>query len=72
MKLYFQSVVGNYILDLLDTPGKEQHRGKLNCVGLAFIDDIIPTNSLAEIMAMDACGVSMGIGSLSDAADQMA
>jgi len=41
-------------------------------VGLAFIDDIIPTNSLAEIMAMDACGVSMGIGSLSDAADQMA
>jgi len=41
-------------------------------VGLAFIDAIIPTNSLAEIMAMDACGVSMGISSLSDAADQMA
>jgi len=52
VKLYFQSIVSNYILDLLDTPGKEQHRGKLNCVGLAFIDAIIPTNSLAEIMAM--------------------
>ena len=36
--------------DLLDTAGKRQRRGKLNCVRLAIIDaSLFPPNSLAEI-----------------------
>ena len=32
------ALVSGYMQDLLDTAGREQHRGKLNCVG--FTADI--------------------------------